>query len=201
MQKALDHLTAADPVMGRLIGEIGPYAIEFLAPNFETLTKAIVLQQISGKAAEAIYNRLMIAAGNGRLTPEAVLKMRAPKLRKAGLSRQKIEYIRDVARRTLSGDLDFESLRALPDSEVYRRLTSIKGIGVWTVQMFLIFALERTNVLPSGDLGIRAAVRKAYGLEATPTPRQVDEIGANWSPWASVASWYLWRSLETKAGL
>jgi DNA-3-methyladenine glycosylase II len=201
MQEALNHLKAADPVIGRLIEEIGPYGIEFLEPNFETLVKAIVLQQLSGKVAEIIFNRLVAAAGNGRLTPEALLKLRTPKLRAIGLSKQKIEYIRDVARRIVKGKLDLASLTGFPDEEVLRTLTAVKGIGPWTVHMFLIFALERLDVMPSGDLGIRAAVRKVYGLDAMPSPADVDEFARRWRPYCTVASWYLWRSLETKAGL
>lgn len=201
MQQALAHLKASDPVLCRLIDSVGPYAVEFLEPCFETLVKAIVLQQLSGKVAAVIFERLRAAAGKGCLTAEAVLKLRTRKLRAIGLSRQKIDYIRELARQAVSGELDLAALAALPDEEVYARLTALKGIGVWTVQMFLIFALRRVNVMPSGDLGIRAAVRQVYGLEALPTPAEVDELARPWHPYCTVASWYLWRSLEAKAGL
>ncbi|MGD0014118.1 MAG: DNA-3-methyladenine glycosylase 2 family protein [Bryobacteraceae bacterium] len=202
MQPALTHLRASDPVMARLIDEIGPYAIEFLEPDFATLAKAIVLQQLSGKVAEIIFNRLVVAAaGDGRLTPQGVLKLRTQKLRALGLSRQKIGYLRELARRTISGQVDFAVLAALPDEEVHQRLTALKGIGPWTVHMFLIFALRRLDVMPSADLGIRAAVRKVYGLAQMPLPAEVDRLARKWKPYSSVASWYLWRSLETKAGL
>jgi DNA-3-methyladenine glycosylase II len=122
-------------------------------------------------------------------------------MRKLGLSRQKIAYIRDLARRTRDGAIVFPELRALSDQEVIERLTEVKGIGVWTVHMFLIFALRRTNVLPTGDLGIRAAVRKAYGLAELPKPNELEELARPWHPFCTVASWYLWRSIEPNANL
>jgi DNA-3-methyladenine glycosylase II len=201
MQKALDHLMAADPVLRQLIEGVGPYRIEFLEPGFEALVKSIVLQQLSGKVAQVIFGRLATACSGGQLTPQAVLKLRIEKLRAIGLSKQKIEYIRDVARRIVRGKLNLAALSAAPDEEVLEVLTEIKGIGPWTVHMFLIFALRRLNVMPSGDLGIRAAVRKVYGLEALPSPAEVDELARKWHPYCTVASWYLWRSLEAKAGL
>lgn len=201
MQQALDHLKASDPVLGRLIGQVGPYLIELLEPNYETLVKAIVLQQLSGKVAEVIFQRLLRAAGNGRLRPEAVLRLRPAKLRAIGLSKQKIQYIRELARLTVSGNLDLAALTTVSDEEVHARLTAIKGIGPWTVHMFLIFGMGRLNVMPSGDLGIRVAVRNVYGLAETPKPAEVDELARKWHPYCTVASWYLWRSLEAKAGL
>lgn len=201
MRKALLHLKASDPVMRRLIEEIGPYRIEFLEPDYETLVKAIVLQQLSGKVASAIFQRLVAAAGDGRLTPEVILRLSPAQMRALGLSQQKISYIRDLAGRTLSGEVDFKPLEKLPDEEVTRRLTALKGIGLWTVQMFLIFALRRPNVMPSGDLGIRAAVRKAYGFSDLPKPAEIDKLARKWRPYCTAASWYLWRSLEEQAGL
>jgi DNA-3-methyladenine glycosylase II len=165
------------------------------------LVKSIVYQQLSGKVARVIFNRLAAAAGVGPLTPEGVLNLRPRKMRAVGLSQQKVAYIRDLARRTRSGEVDFSAIQALPDDEVCRVLTGVKGIGVWTAQMFLIFALRRADVLPSADLGIRAALRKLYGLPELPKPAQVEELARNWRPYSTVASWYLWRSLEGKAGL
>ncbi|MGE5570381.1 MAG: DNA-3-methyladenine glycosylase family protein [Rhodospirillales bacterium] len=201
MQRALLHLRAADPVLAQVIDEIGPCAIEYLEPDFETLVKSIVYQQLSGKVAQVIFNRLSAAAGNGRLTPENVLKLRTPRLRAVGLSGQKISYIRELARRARSGEIDFAQLQCMTDEEVCRALTAVKGIGQWTAQMFLIFALRRPDVMPSGDLGIRAAVRKLYGFEEMPKPSQVEQLAQKWRPYCSVASWYLWRTLEGKAGL
>jgi DNA-3-methyladenine glycosylase II len=201
MRKALECLRCADPVMAGLIEKVGAYRIRYLEPDFETLAKSIVYQQLSGKAAATIFARLLAAAGNGKLSPEAVLKMRPEKLRALGLSRQKIAYIRDIAQHTCSGAVDFDSLRALPDDEVIRVLTELKGVGMWTAHMFMMFALRRRDVLPVGDLGIRAAIKKAYGLESVPTPAEVLTVGEKWRPYRTIASWYLWRSLEPNANL
>jgi DNA-3-methyladenine glycosylase II len=200
MRKAIEHLKRADAVIAGIIETVGPYRIEHLEPNFETLARSIVYQQLSGKVARVIFGRLAQAAGD-QMTPEAVLRLRPARMRKLGLSKQKVAYIRDLARLTRDGQVDFTALPSLGDGEVTERLTRVKGIGVWTAHMFLIFALRRPDVLPVGDLGIRAAVRKAYGLEQLPPPAEVERLGACWRPYATVASWYLWRSLEGKAGL
>lgn len=201
MRKAIRHLKSADPVLRRLIEDVGPYRIEYSPPTYQTLAKAIVLQQLSGKVAAQIFRRLLAAAGDGELTPERMLALNPAELRSLGLSRQKIAYLRDVAERAITGALDFQELACAPDEEVVRRLTAIKGIGLWTAQMFLIFALRRPDIMPSEDLGIRAAVRKAYGLARLPTAREVDALAERWKPYRSVAAWYLWRSLEDQAGL
>jgi DNA-3-methyladenine glycosylase II len=200
MRKAIEHLKQADPVLAAIIEQVGPYGITFLDPDFETLVKSIVSQQLSGKVAKTIYGRLIAAAG-GPLTAESLLRLRPARMRALGLSRQKIEYIRDLARHTRAGRVDFERLAGYSDDEVIDHLTAVKGIGVWTAHMFLIFALRRQNVLPTGDLGIRAAIRKAYGLEELPKPLEVEEMARAWHPYCTVASWYLWRSLEPNAGL
>lgn len=200
MRKALRHLRNADPVIGGLIDQIGPYRIKYLEPRFDSLAKSVVYQQLSGKAALTIYTRLSDALG-GEVTPENVLRLRPAGMRKLGLSKQKVTYIRDLAAHTRGGILDFAALPRMGDDEVIEALTRVKGIGVWTAHMFLIFALRRPDVLPIGDLGIRAAVRKAYALKQMPTPGDVEERGRCWRPWATVASWYLWRSLESKAGM
>ena len=201
MRRAILALKGADPVMGGLIEKVGPYKIRYLEPDFETLVKSIVYQQLSGKVAATIFGRLLAAAGDRRLTPEAALKLTPRKMRALGLSRQKVGYIHDIAGHTRSGVADFGALRQMPDEDVIRVLTGLKGVGVWTAHMFLIFALRRKDVLPSGDLGIRAAVRKAYGFEALPTPAEVDRVGESWRPYRTVASWYLWRSQEPNANL
>jgi DNA-3-methyladenine glycosylase II len=201
MRKAIRHLKTTDPVLAALIEQIGPYRIKYSPPNFETLAKAIVLQQLSGKVAARIFQRLLAEAGDGRLTPSRLLGLEPARLRELGLSRPKIGYLRDLALRILTGELDLPALDRLPDEEVIRRLTALKGIGLWTVQMYLIFALRRPDVMPSQDLGIRAAVRRAYGYADLPSPREVDRLAQPWKPYRSVASWYLWRSLEDQAGL
>jgi DNA-3-methyladenine glycosylase II len=200
MRKAIEHLKQADPVLAAIIEQIGPYGIQFLEPDFETLVKSIVSQQLSGKVAKTIYGRL-IAASGGNLTPESILKLRPTRMRALGLSRQKIEYIRDLARHSRTRKVDFARLPNCSDEEVIEHLTAVKGIGVWTAHMFLIFALRRPNVLPTGDLGIRAAIRKAYGMPELPKASEVESIATAWHPYCTVASWYLWRSLEPNAGL
>jgi DNA-3-methyladenine glycosylase II len=201
MRKAIRHLQAADPVMGGIIQRVGAYRIQFREPGFETLVKSIVYQQLSGRVAQVIFGRLVAAVPEGRLTPQSILALRPAKMRKLGLSKQKTLYIRDLARHTRDGALDFAKLPELPDAEVIELLTKVKGVGVWTAHMFLIFALRRNNVLPSGDLGIRAAIRKAYGLADLPKPDEIEVLGQRWHPYCTVAAWYLWRSLEPNANL
>ena len=150
--------------------------------------------------AAVIFGRLAAAAGP-RLTPESILKLRPARMRSLGLSAQKTAYIRDLARHTRDRRIVFEELTALPDGEVLERLTQVKGIGPWTVHMFLIFALQRPDVLPTGDLGIRNAIRKAYGMGELPAPAEVEALALKWRPYCSIASWYLWRSLESNANL
>ncbi|HUE21652.1 MAG TPA: DNA-3-methyladenine glycosylase [Bryobacteraceae bacterium] len=201
MRKAIRHLQAADPVMGGIIERVGRYRIEFHEPGFETLVRSIVYQQLSGRVAQVIFGRLAGAVPDGLLTPENILALRPARMRKLGLSKQKTAYIRDLARRTRDGTVDFGELPALPDAEVIERLTQVKGVGVWTAHMFLMFALRRTNVLPTGDLGIRSAIRKAYGLAELPKPDEIEVLGQRWHPYCTVAAWYLWRSLEPNANL
>jgi DNA-3-methyladenine glycosylase II len=201
MRKAIRHLQAADPVIRLIIERVGPYRIQFRDPGFETLVKSIVYQQLSGRVAQVIFGRLAAAVPGGLLTPENVLALRPARMRKLGLSKQKTAYIRDLARLTRDGIVDFAQLPGLPDAEVIERLTKVKGVGVWTAHMFLIFALRRTNVLPSGDLGIRSAIRKAYGMADLPNPDEIEALGQRWHPYCTVAAWYLWRSLEPNANL
>jgi DNA-3-methyladenine glycosylase II len=198
MRKAISHLQAADPVMGNIIERVGAYRIQFREPAFETLVRSIVYQQLSGRVAQTIFERLVAAVPGGLLTPQNVLALRPAKMRKLGLSKQKTLYIRDLARHTRDGALDFASLPALADAEVIERLTKVKGVGVWTAHMFLIFALRRTNILPVGDLGVRMAIQKAYALAELPKPAEMEALGQKWHPYCTVAAWYLWRSLDTK---
>jgi DNA-3-methyladenine glycosylase II len=200
MKRAINHLRTSDPVLSAIIQQVGDYGIQFRRPDFETLVKSIVYQQLSGRVASVIFGRLS-AAVKGTVTPESILKLRPSRMRSLGLSTQKTAYIRDLARHTRAGSVVFEDLAALPDDEVIVRLTQVKGVGVWTAHMFLIFALQRTDVLPTGDLGIRNAIRKAYNLEALPTPEEMEQMALRWRPYCSVASWYLWRSLEGDANL
>src|SRR5690242_20123073 len=195
MEKALLHLKK-DPVMRTIIETVGPYTIEFREPTFSTLVRSIVYQQLSGKVASVILKRLIDALPGGHVTPQNILRLRPDRMRRLGLSRAKTEYIRDLARLTAKGELVFETLLGLEDAAVVEHLTRVKGIGVWTAHMFLIFALQRPNVLPVGDLGVRSAIRKAYGLETLPTVRDIEQLAQPWHPYCSIAAWYLWRSLD-----
>jgi DNA-3-methyladenine glycosylase II len=199
MRKAIVHLKKSDPVMRAIIDRVGAYKIEHREPGFETLVRSIVYQQLSGKVASVILGRLIAMLPDGNVTPQSILKLTPAKMRKAGLSKQKTAYIRDLARKTNKGHVKFETLPDLTDLEVIEHLTQVKGIGVWTAHMFLIFALRRPDILATGDLGVRIAIRKAYQLDELPLPKQVEELAAPWRPYSSVAVWYLWRSLDSTA--
>jgi DNA-3-methyladenine glycosylase II len=201
MRKAVNHLRTACPVMAGIIGKVGPCRISYRDADFHSLARSIVFQQLNGKAAATIFGRLIEAAKADPLTPEAILKVRLPKLRAAGLSAQKASYIRDLASLTRSGHVDFTSLPTLGDLEVIEHLTQVKGVGVWTAQMILMFALRREDVLPTADYGIRAAMKRAYDLADLPKPAQMEEIAAPWKPYRSIACWYLWRYLDGPATL
>jgi DNA-3-methyladenine glycosylase II len=200
MKEAIQHLRRSDPVLSAIIQRVGDYRIQYREPDFESLVRSIVYQQLSGKVASVIYGRLS-AALKGKVLPEEVLKLRPDRMRRLGLSKQKTVYIRDLARHTRDSRVVFAELPALADHQVIERLTQVRGIGVWTVQMFLMFALRRSDVLPTGDLGIRNAIRKAYGRGELPTPVEMEAIALKWRPYCTVASWYLWRSLEGDAAL
>jgi DNA-3-methyladenine glycosylase II len=199
VRKITNHLRK-DPVLGRIVERIGPYRITFREPTFSALVGSIVSQQLSTKVARVIFARLVAAMPENELTPENILKLRPAKMRTLGLSERKVEYIRDMARHARKGTLDFASLPAMTDEEVIARLTSVKGIGVWTAQMFLMFALQRPNVLAVGDLGIRNAIKKAYALDHMPAAEEIEALAANWHPYCSAACWYLWKSLDGPAG-
>jgi DNA-3-methyladenine glycosylase II len=200
MKEAIEHLRRNDPILSDIIDRVGDYDIRFRDPDFETLVKSIVYQQLSGRVASVIFGRLSAAAG-GRLTPASILRLRPSRMRALGLSTQKTAYIRDLARHTRDRRLVFEELLGLPDAAVIDRVTQVKGIGVWTAHMFLIFALRRDDILPTGDLGVRNAIRRAYGLPELPTPAEMERMAERWRPYCTVASWYLWRSLESDANL
>ena len=196
MKKAILHLRNADPVLRDIIDRVGPPQISYRDPEFATLVRAIVYQQLNGVAASTIFGRFLALVDGVGLTPEAVLKLPLRKLRAAGLSQQKITYIRDLAKKAATGAIRFDLLPAMSDDEVIAALTQVKGVGVWTAHMFLIFALRRPDVLAVGDYGIRAAVKSAYGLDELPKPAEMERIARPWRPYCSLACWYLWRSVE-----
>ncbi len=195
MQEAVAQLKR-DPVMAQIIARVGECALTYREPTFAALVVSIMSQQISFKVARVFKKRLLDRMPEGVITPEAILRMRAATFRKIGLSGAKTEYIRDLARKTIGGDVAFERFPGMPDAEVIEHLIQVKGIGVWTAHMFLLFALRRPDVLPVGDLGIRAAMKRAYNLPELPKAGDMERIAANWRPWCSVACWYLWRSLD-----
>lgn len=199
MQRIYKHLKK-DPVMAEIIARVGPCRMTYREPVFESLARSIVYQQLSGKVASVIFNRLLEAAGSP-LTPAGIMKLRIERMRKLGLSGQKTLYLRELAKHTRKGSVVFETLPEIEDLEVIEHLTQVKGIGVWTAQMFLMFALRRMDVLPHGDLGIRTAIKRAYGLDELPKPPEMDRIAAAWSPYRTVACWYLWRYLDGPAEL
>jgi DNA-3-methyladenine glycosylase II len=200
MRAAILHLKKADPVLAQIIKTVGPYNLVVRQPTIETLARSIVYQQISGKAAASVFTKLKAAVGP-RFTAAALLRLSTDELRACGLSAQKISYLRDLAEKVASRQISFRKLHTLPDENVIEHLTQVKGIGVWTVQMFLMFALQRPNIFPAADLGVRNAIRRAYNLPDVPTAADLMQISARWHPYCSVATWYLWRSLDGPAGI
>src|SRR5438874_3471470 len=161
MRKAVLHLKKSDPLMRAIIEQVGPCRMEFGEPTFHSLAEAIVYQQLNGKAAATIFKRFTALTGDP-VTPEGILKLSAKQLRAVGLSKQKSSYLFDMAERAKRGDLDFSKLAEMADDEVIEHLTQVKGVGVWTAHMFLMFTLQRANVLPTGDFGIRMAMHTHY---------------------------------------
>ena len=200
MELATLHLQRADPVLAEIIGRIGPCQLTVREPTFETLARSITFQQLHGKAASTIFGRLQKATGR-RFTAKAFLKLSEAELRACGLSRQKIASLTDLAARVARREINFRTINNLSDQEVIASLSQVRGIGLWTAQIFLMFALGRPDVLPVGDLGIRSAVRKAYALDEMPNAVELAYIAEKWKPYCSVACWYLWRSLDGPAVL
>jgi DNA-3-methyladenine glycosylase II len=197
MRKAINHLKKSDPVLRAIIERVGPCRMEFGEPVFHSLAEAIVYQQLNGKAAVTIFSRFAALAGEP-LTAEGIAKLTAEQMRSVGLSKQKSSYLRDMAERAIRGDLSFTHLPEMTDEEVTKHLTQVKGVGVWTAHMFLIFTLKRQNILPTGDFGIRMAIKKHYHKRKLPNPVQMEKIARPWEPYRSIACWYLWRSLDIK---
>ena len=198
--EALRHLSRADPVMRALIRRTGPctIAIRRRWSPFQSLVRAVVYQQLHGRAAAAIFARLVaLFDGPAFPTPEAMLAMSPRRMRRAGLSRAKVRAIKDIARKAATGVVPARRVVArLGDDEIVERLTAARGVGRWTVEMLLIFTLGRQDVLPADDYGVRDGYRATYGLKALPTPKALLEYGERWRPHRSTAAWYLWRAAE-----
>ena len=220
MNRAIRHLQQADPVMAGIIERIGPFKMRYREPSFDSMARSIVFQQLHGKAAATIFERVRTAChgfcGDGAppnpgsggspstqsldgITPASILALTEEQLRACGLSRQKLSYLRDLAQRTATSEIDFARLPDMSDEDVIEHLTRVKGIGVWSAQMFLIFALRRPNVMPTADYGINIAIKRAYRKRQMPKPKQILKIARPWQPYCSVACWYLWRYAELKA--
>jgi DNA-3-methyladenine glycosylase II len=197
-------LAKGDPTMAALIERIGKIDIEERLRRrneerpedaYGALLRAIVGQQLSTKAARAIYNRILVLFGGGTPSPGRLLEADEEDLRAAGLSRRKVEYVRDLAQHVLDGELELDRLAELGDEEAIAEIVAVRGLGRWTAEMFLLFHLERPDVLSGGDLGIRKAIQIEYGMEKMPTPQEAEAFGERWSPHRSLASIYLWESL------
>jgi DNA-3-methyladenine glycosylase II len=199
-RSAVAHLRTVDPVMASVIEKVGRYRgwPDTGGTHFDAVARSIVFQQLSGKAAGTIHGRFHGLYGGRPPRPEELAATSDEQLRSVGLSRQKSAYLKDLGARVASGEIPIETLHELTDDEVIAALTQVKGIGRWTAQMFLMFRLGRPDVLPDLDLGVQKAIQKAYRLRKLPTPERVKKIGAKWAPYRTVASWYLWRYLDTE---
>ncbi len=193
------HLKKSDPVLKIIIEGITLREITATREPFEALVEAIVSQQLSVKAADTIFARFVaLTPGKKFPMPREILKMRTAKMRTCGLSRMKVSFMKDLAKKTLDGTLDFKRMDKMSDEEVIEHLVSVKGIGRWTAEMFLIFSLQRDDVFSYGDLGLRNALQRIYKIKHPPTPAQAEKITAKWQPHRSLGSRYLWASLDNK---
>jgi DNA-3-methyladenine glycosylase II len=200
LAEAIKHLAERDECLKRLIAETLPFQIDVADAQspYEVLLESIAYQSISGKAAATIFGRVKALCTHGRApTPEEMLKLRKLALRKAGLSGAKVLAMKDLARKTIEGTVPtFEEAQKLSDEELVKRLVSVRGIGAWTVEMFLIFRLGRPDVLPIHDLGVKKGWSVAYGKKHMPKPKELFAFGERWRPYRTVASWYMWRAFE-----
>jgi DNA-3-methyladenine glycosylase II len=200
LQKAMQHLSAIDEKLAELISNTVPFQTDSdqLQSPYEALLESIAYQSISGKAAATIFGRIKALSGNDRApSPEQMLKLRKPVLRKAGLSGAKVLAMKDLAQKTIDGVVPtLEQAEKLSDEELVERLVSVRGIGAWTVEMFLIFRLGRPDVLPIHDLGVKKGWSVTYGKKHMPRPKELLKFGERWRPYRTVASWYMWRAFE-----
>jgi DNA-3-methyladenine glycosylase II len=203
VERGTRHLRRRDPTMRELIKRLGKLDLEARrrgrpADAYGALVRSIVGQQLSTKAARTIYDRMTELWGGRTPTPRELLDADPDAIRAAGLSRPKIAYLRSLAEHVLSGELELDRLDELDDERIVEELTAVKGLGVWTAHMFLIFHLGRPDVLPVGDLGVRNAARTAYGLDELPTPAELEALAEPWRPHRSLGALYLWRSLDNE---
>jgi DNA-3-methyladenine glycosylase II len=196
IERGVRHLRKSDPILREVIRRAGPFGLKLRRDRYQALVYSILAQQISAKAAAAMRKKLEDLAGGSGLTPSRISSLSLEELRGAGLSKQKAGYILDLSERVHAGTLALERLARCSDDTVIESLIEVKGIGVWTAHMFLIFSLGRLDVLPHGDYGVRSAIQKLYGLKELPNRETCHRIAEPWRPYASIASWYCWRSLE-----
>jgi 3-methyladenine DNA glycosylase/8-oxoguanine DNA glycosylase len=201
VRRARAHLRRVDPVIAQVMAQVGPYrpGDRTGGSHLLALVRAIVFQQLSGKAATTILNRFLALFPDGEPTAPGILALSDEQMRAVGLSRQKSGYLRDLATRVQAGALPLDHVHTLGDDDLITHLVQVKGIGRWTAQMFLMFKLGRIDVLPDLDLGIQNAIKRAYRKRKV-TPKDVLRIGRKWSPYSSIACWYLWRSLDNGVG-
>jgi DNA-3-methyladenine glycosylase II len=193
--EAVKFLRTSDPVLARIMTQVGPLEMAHRRERFQALVRAIIFQQLAGRAALAIYNRFITIIGGGRFpTPERVIAASDEDMRRAGLSRGKMAYIRDLARHVRDGSLNFRRFARMEDEEIIAELIRVRGIGRWTAEMFLMFNLRRPDVLPVDDLGFRSAVAKAYGLSKLPAAKELKLMAERWRPYRTAAVWYFWQS-------
>jgi DNA-3-methyladenine glycosylase II len=197
-ERARRHLMRADPVMAAVVKAHGACGLSRRSSELllRSLTRALVAQQLSVKAADTIFKRFLALFPQDCPPPEAILDVPAARLREIGMSWRKAEYLHDLCRRTLEGSLPLERLDAMSDDEVMKTLTAVKGIGRWTAEMILIFQLGRPDILPVDDVGLLRAAKQVYGLKRPPTAKQFTRMGEKWRPYRSVACWYLWAALD-----
>ena len=193
-RKAGRHLARRDAALKGIIKRVGACTLQVNPDRFGILTRAIISQQISGKAAAAISGRLAQALGPKGITARGILRLTDEKLRQIGLSANKCRSVRDLAEKVHKGTVPLVQIHELADEEVIARLIPVRGIGRWTAEMFLIFSLGRTDVLPVGDLGLREGVRRQYELEEQPGKHKLEQLAEPWRPYRSIATWFLWRS-------
>src|SRR6478672_5407164 len=201
-RKAIAHLRKVDPVLDEVISKVGPFnlTLRTAGTHFDALVRSIVYQQLSGKAAATIHGRVLQLFDPNAPLPAQIIATDHETLRRAGLSNQKASYLRNLAEHALNGSVPIESLHELTDDEIIAALVQVKGIGRWSAQMFLMFRLGRPNVLPDLDLGVQKGIQTAYRMKKLPSPKKVLEVGAKWTPYRSMASWYMWRVLEMPPG-
>ena len=196
-EEAVAHLRRSDPALQTVIDAVGPCTLKPHRPYYRALVGAVVAQQISTAAARSVFAKLdALLQRNGGFKPAVAARMSETELRAVGLSRQKAAYVRDLSGRFADGRLSSGRLARADDAQIVDMLVAVKGIGQWTAEMFLMFSLNRPDILPVGDLGIQEAIRRLHDLEARPGPEQMKSIAEPWRPWRTVACWYLWRSLR-----